>query len=167
MRELHRPCEQHHSQSHRSATWTPKSCRLPVVCHQTVANRLRQLPSWACGIAKSMSLTIMLRVTRPPTSRQTQATALSTANPRRPNTPALEHAARWWPKQSKGRPHRHKRNEYVLKRRSECTNHIFLFNVVGMLAGQKCFVLRPPKPLFMSLTVWKVKRKGPKQGKMS
>ena len=65
-RELHRPCEQHHAS--------------------------QSLVSWACGTAKSMSLTIMLRVTRPPASRQTLAPALSTANPRRPNTPALEHA---------------------------------------------------------------------------
>ena len=122
--ELHRPCEQHHaSLSHRSATWTPKSCQWPVVCHQTVANRLRQLPAvWCRGRAeqaKSMSLTIMLRVTRPPASRQTLAAALSTANPRRPNTPALEHAARWWPKESKGRPHLHKRNESGKGRRRQ------------------------------------------------
>ena len=111
--ELHRPCEQHHaSQSHHSATWTPKSCRWPVVnSGKPSATTSSRLVSWACGTAKSMSLTIMLRVTRPPASRQTLAAALSTANPRRPHTPALEHAARWWPKESKGRPHLHKRNE--------------------------------------------------------
>ena len=43
----------------------------------TTSNRL---VSWACGTAKSMSLIIMLRVTRPPASRQTLAAALSTAN---------------------------------------------------------------------------------------
>ena len=47
--ELHRPCEQHHaSVSHRNATWTPKSCRWPVVCSQTVANRVRQFPAVSC-----------------------------------------------------------------------------------------------------------------------
>ena len=33
-------------------------------------------------------------------------TALSTANPLRPRTPEFAHAARWWPLESSGRPHR-------------------------------------------------------------
>ena len=49
--------------------------------------------------------------TRPPASRQTLAAALSTANPRLPNTPALGHTARWWPKESRGGPQRHKRKK--------------------------------------------------------
>ena len=35
----------------------------------------------------------------------TLAAALSRANPRRPKTPATEQAARWWPRESGGRPH--------------------------------------------------------------
>ena len=37
--------------------------------------------------------------------------ALSTANPRRPNTPATAQADRWWPRQSSGRPHRQLRED--------------------------------------------------------
>ena len=43
--------------------------------------------------------------TRPPASRQMRAAALSSANHLLPNTPALAHAARWWPNESVGRPH--------------------------------------------------------------
>ena len=53
--------------------------------------------SRAFNTGRSMSLTIMLTVTLAPPSRQMRPTALSTANPRRPKTPALEHDARWWP----------------------------------------------------------------------
>ena len=38
-------------------------------------------------------------------SRHTRAAADSKAQPRRPNTPTLAHAARWWPKESRRRPH--------------------------------------------------------------
>ena len=47
-----------------------------------------------------------LVVTRPPPSRQIRAATLSRAHPRFPRTPARAHAARWWPKASRGRPHR-------------------------------------------------------------
>ena len=67
--------------------------------------------SWAFGRARSISLTMTFTATLPPASRQTRAAALSTANPRLPNSPALEHAARWWPQGSSERPHRQKRNE--------------------------------------------------------
>ena len=55
---------------------------------------------------RSISCTLTFMVTRPPASRQTLAAALSRANPRRPKTPATEQAARWWPRESSGRPHR-------------------------------------------------------------
>ena len=35
----------------------------------------------------------------------------SSANPRLPSTPEVEHAARWWPRTSRGRPHRQVRDE--------------------------------------------------------
>ena len=54
---------------------------------------------------RSISCTLTFTVTRPPASRQTLAAALSRANPRRPKTPATEQAARWWPRESSGRPH--------------------------------------------------------------
>ena len=52
-----------------------------------------------------------LRETLAPASLHTRAAAFSSANPRRPNTPALEHAARWWPLGSSGRPHRQVRED--------------------------------------------------------
>ena len=55
---------------------------------------------------RSISCTLTFTVTRPPASRHTRAAALSRANPRRPKTPATEQAARWWPRESIGRPHR-------------------------------------------------------------
>ena len=42
-----------------------------------------------------------------PASRHTLAAAISTANPRLANNPPWAHAARWWPKKSCWRPHRH------------------------------------------------------------
>ena len=61
------------------------------------------------GAARSMSWTLTLEDTRPPVSRQTLAAADSRANPLRLNTPATAHAARWWPLESSGRPHRQER----------------------------------------------------------
>ena len=49
--------------------------------------------------------------TRPPPSLHTCAAARSSANPLAPKTPASAHAARWWPRQSRRRPHRHVREE--------------------------------------------------------
>ena len=45
-------------------------------------------------------------LTLPPASRQIRAAAFSRGKPRRPSRPATEHADRWWPRMSKGRPHR-------------------------------------------------------------
>ena len=53
------------------------------------------LPRWF-NTPKSRSLTRTLVLTRPPPSRQMRAGALSTAKPRRPNTPVVAHADRWW-----------------------------------------------------------------------
>ena len=63
------------------------------------------------GAARSMSWNLTLEDTRPPASRQTLAAADSRANPLRINTPAMAHAARWWPLESSGRPHRQERLE--------------------------------------------------------
>ena len=54
---------------------------------------------------RSKSRIVRLVPTRPPASRQMRAAALSSANPLLPKTPALAHAARWWPNESIGRPH--------------------------------------------------------------
>ena len=64
------------------------------------------LPSaTAPGRARSRSRTNTLVVTRPPPSRQMRAATLSRAHLLLRRTPALAHAARWWPKESNGRPH--------------------------------------------------------------
>ena len=49
--------------------------------------------------------------TQVPASRQICSTALSTANPRLLRTPALLHAARWWPNKSRRRPHTQERTD--------------------------------------------------------
>ena len=69
------------------------------------ATTSRRLPSRPCRCPRSRSRTMMLVVTRPPASRRIRASMLSKAKPRRPRTPALAHAARWWPLGSSGRPH--------------------------------------------------------------
>ena len=43
------------------------------------------------------------------TRTQGPAACLSTANPRLPRTPAVAHDTRWWPKESRRRPHLHLR----------------------------------------------------------
>ena len=58
------------------------------------ATTSRRLPPGPCRCSRSRSRTMMLVVTRPPASRQILASMLSKANPRRPRTPALAHAAR-------------------------------------------------------------------------
>ena len=62
-------------------------------------------------IGKSKSRTNRLVETRAPASRHTLTAALSTEKPRLASTPALEHAARWWPRTSSGRPHRQVRED--------------------------------------------------------
>ena len=87
----------------------------------------------------SKSLSITLVDTRAPPSRQICATALSTANPLLPRTPDLLHAARWWPRASRRRPHRQDRTDRGKgnrKRRSDktrnCSASIRLTKFVGM-----------------------------------
>ena len=69
---------------------------------------MRRSSMWS-GRAMSRSRTRTFAETRPPASRHTLAAALSKAKPRRPNTPTVAHDARWWPRTSRGRPHRHVR----------------------------------------------------------
>ena len=59
----------------------------------------------------SRSRTTTLVDTRAPVSRQTLAAADSTGKPRLSNTPTTAQAARWWPRTSRRRPHRHLRVE--------------------------------------------------------
>ena len=75
----------------------------------TTTSNLR--PSAALGSARSKSRTMMLVTTLPPASLQTLAVALSSANTRRPNTPACAHDARWWPNLSSWRLHWHVCND--------------------------------------------------------
>ena len=63
------------------------------------------------GPSMSRFLTMTLVETRPPPSLQTCAAARSSAKPLAPRTPASAHAARWWPRQSRRRPHRQVREE--------------------------------------------------------
>ena len=62
--------------------------------------------SAGCGTPRSKSRTMILVVTRAPASRHTLAAAISTVKPRLTSKPTREHAARWWPEESKGRPQR-------------------------------------------------------------
>ena len=97
--------------SHRNAdtmvasktNWAPWKSGRPS------ATTSKRLPSPAIGTPTSKSRTKTLHETRPPASLHTLATALSTANPPRPRTPEFAHAARWWPLESSGRPHRQMR----------------------------------------------------------
>ena len=75
----------------------------------------------------------------PPASRQTRAAALSNANPRRPNTPANGHAARWWPRESSGRPHRQvneDRGKGCQRRRRNSTLNSWDWKVVSAERGK-------------------------------
>ena len=65
----------------------------------------KRLLSTCLSGRRSISCTLTFTVTRQPANRHTSAAALSRANPRRPKTPATEQAARWWPRESSGRPH--------------------------------------------------------------
>ena len=47
--------------------------------------------------------------TRRPASRHARAATFSRTQPRRPRTTAFPHAARWWPRTLRGRPHRQER----------------------------------------------------------
>ena len=76
------------------------------------------------GRAKSMSCTRTFNETLAPASRQTRAAALSTTKPLRPRTPATAHAARWWPLESSGRPHRQLRAEQGKAREPETTTEV-------------------------------------------
>ena len=58
---------------------------------------------------RSRSLTSTFTITLAPASRRVRAAALSTANPRRPNTPQTAHADLCWPNASRKKPHRQAR----------------------------------------------------------
>ena len=60
---------------------------------------------------RSMSRISTLVDTLAPASLHTRAAADSRAYPRRPKTPTCAQAARWWPRESSGRPHRQLREE--------------------------------------------------------
>ena len=70
----------------------------------------RRSSNWPPG-KRSRSWTLMLVDTLAPASLQMRAAQLSKGNPRRPSTPEVAHAARWWPRESSGWPHRQKADE--------------------------------------------------------
>ena len=88
-----------------------------VVSMASCAPRNRGKPSTTSSLrsstllntGKSRSRTKTFVLTLPPASRQIRAATFSSGNPRRPNTPATGHADRWWPRQSRRRPHRQDR----------------------------------------------------------
>ena len=87
-------------------------------CRSATITSLRA--SRACGTGKSMSLTHMLTVTLAPPSRQIRAAALSTANPRPPNSSSGTRRP-----MAKRRPHRHVRTERGKGRRRRSTRNQF------------------------------------------
>ena len=102
-RWLQCPAERHH----RAREGKPWWCPLPTGSPSTTISRRR--PSSCTWAPKSMSRTARFVLTRPPASWQTRAATFSRTQPRRPKTPAFAHAARWWPRTSRGRPHRQER----------------------------------------------------------
>ena len=97
--------------SRPAAKGTPWWCRWPTERRQRWSDHQRRSP--INGLPPSMSrfLTMTFVNTRPPPSLHTCAAARSSANPLAPRTPASAHAARWWPRQSRRRPHRQVREE--------------------------------------------------------
>ena len=86
------------------ASWTPPNTDKPSA---TTSNRLESV----LLRAMSRSLTMTFVETRAPASRHICSTALSTAKPLLPRTPALLHAARWCPNTSRRRPHTQERTD--------------------------------------------------------
>ena len=83
-------------------------------------------------------------VTRGPASRHIRAPALSRANPRLPKIPALEQAARWWPRAWSGRPHRHLRRakgkgRRRWRRRSDPSIRVCMLHDVVWRATPSCW----------------------------
>ena len=79
--------------------------QLHAMEQREICNHLQSAVFGCVGAAMSKSRTYWLTETRPPASRHTRAAADSKAKPRRPNTPTLAHVARWWPEESRRRPH--------------------------------------------------------------
>ena len=78
--------------------------------HGDVNGQLRAVPQrQAINHWRSMSRTRTFTRTRPPASRHTRAATFSKTQPRRTKTIAVPHAARWWPRTSRGGPHRQER----------------------------------------------------------
>ena len=84
-----------------TANWAPPNKGRP-----STTSSLLPSPAATAGSAKSRSRNSTLVVTRPPPSRQIRPATLSRTHPLFSRTPARAHAARWWPKESSGRPHR-------------------------------------------------------------
>ena len=82
------------------ASWAPWKRGKP-----SATTSKRRSSNWPPG-KRSRSWTLMLVDTLAPASLQMRAAQLSNGNPRRPSTPDVAHAARWWPRESSGWPHR-------------------------------------------------------------
>ena len=90
-----------HTKVVSTANWAPLKIGRPST---TVSSRLPSASEPTKPRSRSRNNTLV--VTRPPPSRQIRAATLSKAHPRLSRTPTRAHAARWWPKESSGRPHR-------------------------------------------------------------
>ena len=109
-----------------------------------------------------MSLTRTFVLTRAPASLQMRAAATSTERPRLPKTPPCAQAARWWPRESSGRPRRQKRRSWRQKE-VETTPQQHLEEVGVDPCEKKMRARPPPEP------PWARKRAltcSPKAGKM-
>ena len=85
---------------------TPVWCPRQTALRQTGAGHQQRSPADGHHVWCDVQVTHHDVGGDPPTCFCAHAgTALSGANPRLPSSPVLEHAARWWPKASTGRPH--------------------------------------------------------------
>ena len=93
-----------------------------------------RLSSWRRRCSRLRSATRVLVVTRAPASQQMVAAARSKGTPRPRKIPACGHAARWSPKGSRVRRHRHwradkgrgSRNRRRRRRRKRCEKYVVL-----------------------------------------
>ena len=104
------PCWRHtFEELHRPSVPSPMSCQLPVELHQTVGVHRPQPPITGCPPHSALPSPCSSRTCwSPHVLRLLCKSWLQRSrgeNPLLPSNPVREHAARWWPKVSFGRPH--------------------------------------------------------------
>ena len=112
------------------------SCAPPCSGGPSATTSLRL--SIRCGGQRSKSWTMTFVRMRAPASRHTRAAALSSGNPLLPRTPAAAQAAGWWPRLSRGQPHRQLRMDRGRRRwmrRSSNTWKGWGSKVVALVVG--------------------------------